>query len=130
MWEPNGLMKSRFCQEDNAGAATPPCPLGSAALQALRDDLRLFNGLLNDFNKTMQSIRSEVLAAYPLNSDGKPDIAGHRSYHESLIDQAKARTEFWRKLLFEITKWGLIGFIAWGAHEIVLLVIQWAKSLR
>ena len=58
-------------------------------------------------------------------SSGFPgdDPTGHRIYHESLIEKNKAYADLGRKLLFELTKWGLIGFLGWlaiaGWHDIV-----------
>lgn len=53
---------------------------------------------------------------------GDPD--GHRRYHEAMIERANARTEFLRKLTFELAKWGLLGFAAWCGHEL------WVSFLR
>lgn len=51
------------------------------------------------------------------------DPTGHRVYHESLIERNKAYADLGRKLLFELAKWGLIGFIGWlliaGWHDIL-----------
>lgn len=62
-------------------------------------------------------MRADVMAGYPLDSRGMPDVTGHRSFHEALIEQAKSRAEFWRKMTFELIKYGLIGFIAWQLRE-------------
>lgn len=51
-----------------------------------------------------------ILAGFP-----KEDPVGHRLYHEEVIESIRARKDFWRKLTFELTKWGLIGFVAWAA---------------
>lgn len=52
------------------------------------------------------------------------DMMGHRAYHEEVIAQIKDRREFWKKLSFELAKWGLIGFLGW-------LVIQvWHGALK
>ena len=52
------------------------------------------------------------------------DLLGHRLYHEAVIDALRARREFWRKMTFELVKWGLIGFIGWGAIQL------WYGALR
>lgn len=41
------------------------------------------------------------------------DPAGHREYHESVIEKNKAYADLYRKMLFELTKYGLLGFLAW-----------------
>lgn len=43
------------------------------------------------------------------------DPSAHRKLHEEANAAAKAKTAFWQKLLFEITKYGLIGLIGWVA---------------
>jgi len=41
------------------------------------------------------------------------DPVGHRAYHDEVIATARARKEFYQKLLFELAKWGLLGFVGW-----------------
>ena len=41
------------------------------------------------------------------------DADGHRRYHQAQIIALENRAEFWKKMQYEITKWGLIGFIGW-----------------
>ena len=50
----------------------------------------------------------ELRHAFPAD-----DPAGHRAYHDEVIATARARKEFYQKLLFELAKWGLLGFIGW-----------------
>lgn len=50
-----------------------------------------------------------LIRAFP---EGDPD--GHRAHHEAVIKAAEAKAEFWKKMLFEISRWGLIGFIGWA----------------
>ncbi len=52
------------------------------------------------------------------------DMSGHRIYHEALIEQARARRDFWRKMTFELTKWTLIGFVGW------IVVQAWIGLLK
>jgi hypothetical protein len=42
------------------------------------------------------------------------DLQAHRAYHESLTEKNRARTEFYRKLIFELAKWGIIGALSWA----------------
>jgi len=51
-----------------------------------------------------------LIRAFP-NED--PD--GHRLAHEEMIATIRARREFWQKLVFEITKYGLLGALGWAA---------------
>lgn len=63
-------------------------------------------------------IRGDVFAGFPLNKLGEPDIDGHRSYHEALIGQAMSRAEFWQKLTYDLTRWGLLIFLAWSLLQL------------
>jgi hypothetical protein len=48
--------------------------------------------------------------------DGDPE--GHRKYHEETIKALEARSEFWKKMLFEVTKYGLFGVLGWLAYTV------------
>ena len=50
------------------------------------------------------------------------DPEGHRATHEAAIKRAKASAEFWEKMRFEISKWGLIGFTGWFIGMIAMSV--------
>ena len=61
----------------------------------------------------------ELRHAFPAD-----DPAGHRAYHDEVIATARARKEFYQKLLFELAKWGLLGFVGW------LFVSGWRDFLK
>ena len=69
--------------------------------------------------KLSQHIHDETLTlaeeiAHLMNkSFPQGDPEGHRAYHEASIKRAEANAEFWSKMRFEISKWGLIGFLGW-----------------
>lgn len=44
------------------------------------------------------------------------DAAGHRRVHEADIARCEARAAFWEKMRFELTRWGLFGFLAWAGY--------------
>lgn len=52
------------------------------------------------------------------------DPAGHRAYHDEVIATARARKAFYQKLLFELAKWGLLGFVGW------MFVSGWRDFLK
>ena len=56
--------------------------------------------------------------AFPRGEDGTLDVDGHRRFHESMIDAAKAQEAFWKELKLDLAKKGL-----WG---ILVLVIGFA----
>lgn len=42
------------------------------------------------------------------------DLEGHHDFHAAAIAAERKRGEFWDKMKFELTRWGLFGFIAWA----------------
>lgn len=73
-----------------------------------------------DIAEAVRAAVSEMVAtAFPKGSDGKPDLVGHCGAHQAEIDSYKARKEFWQKLMFELAKWGLIGFALWTLKAVV-----------
>lgn len=60
-----------------------------------------------------------VMAGFPGD-----DPLGHRRYHEADIERVKARTEFFRKLFFELSKYGLLGLSGW------LFMLAWRAFLK
>lgn len=69
----------------------------------------------SDIAKEVASLMS---AAFP---EGDPD--GHRKHHELVIAREEARTAFWQKMLFEISRFGLIGLLGW------VCVVAWKAFL-
>lgn len=54
--------------------------------------------------------------------EGDPD--GHRKHHEAVIKAAEEKAEFWKKMRYEITQKGLIGFSLWAAWYLWLAFLQ------
>jgi hypothetical protein len=91
-----------------------------AQTERLQDQL---NKHLNDETAAVQSL----IRALPSKPDGTPDVDGHREYHASLIEEAKARMEFWRELRLELMRkgfWGLMGVLAF------LVMYWWNKEVK
>ncbi len=106
--------------------------------------IELLNTLLQRQDTAMQQIqnlqeqvdrhlRDESVAlqtlvrALPSKPDGTPDVDGHREYHASLIEEAKARAEFWRDLRMELLRkglWGLLGILGF------LVMYWWTKEVK
>ena len=66
-----------------------------------------------------QAVAGIVIKAFPA---GDPE--GHRKAHEETMLAIHDRAEFWKKLLFEISKYGVIGLISW------LTYTAWAAFLH
>ena len=52
------------------------------------------------------------------------DPSGHRQYHEAQMQAQKDRADFWKKMLFEVSKYGLFGVVSW------LAFVAWAAFLK
>lgn len=52
------------------------------------------------------------------------DPRGHHDYHIEVIAEVKRRKEFWSKMLAELVKYGLLGFIGW------LFTLAWAAAVK
>jgi len=65
---------------------------------------------------------AEEIAHLMNKSFPQGDPEGHRAYHEASIKRAEANADFWEKMRFEISKWGLIGFTGWFIGMIALSV--------
>jgi hypothetical protein len=50
--------------------------------------------------------------AFPHHDDGTPDFAGHRDYHEELIQAARAKTRFYDELRIDLAKKGVLFVLA------------------
>jgi len=126
-------MQQTFCQnppavERRKDAGDCACPLGSETLTHLRVFMEKLQEKVEDLQKAVEEQTTLALAGYPLDKDGRPDTSGHRSYHEEIIEQAKARTEYWRKMTFELSKYGLIGFVLWAATQLWAAFIAGPKQ--
>ncbi len=64
--------------------------------------------ILEDHMKGEEHLLKSFADAFP-----NADLAGHRNYHDAVIQKERARKEFFQKLTFELAKWGLIGFVGW-----------------
>lgn len=83
--------------------------------------------LRGHLNKHISDEALALTRALPSKPDGSPDVDGHREYHASLIEEARARTEFWRELRLELVRkgfWGLMGVLAF------LVMYWWNREVK
>lgn len=73
----------------------------------------------NCSDKESCQLLDKLLEAFP-----NRDTEGHRLYHESIISRNRDIGEFFKKLTFELAKWGLIGLISF------LIYAAWTKFLQ
>lgn len=94
-------------------------------LQTIHDDLQDIKGKQEDMQQTLTdhintepNEWAEILNDLVKRSFPNEDPEGHRRYHEAEMNYMEARAEFWRKLLFEVSKYGLIGVVGWLAYTV------------
>ena len=68
---------------------------------------------------TQRAIAAATGKAFP-----NDDPEGHRLWHEEVIGGIKAKKEFWQKMTFELTKLGIVGFLAWAGYQLWLAFLQ------
>jgi hypothetical protein len=76
-------------------------------VNSLRADLK--QHMTSETSELAEAVAELLKRSFP---DGDPD--GHRKHHEASIAAAEAKAAFWEKMRFEITRWGLAGFLGWA----------------
>ena len=82
-------------------------------LQVVHDKIESMDAKLTQHIHDETLTLAEEIAHLMNKSFPQGDPEGHRAYHEASIKRAEANAEFWSKMRFEISKWGLIGFSGW-----------------
>lgn len=86
--------------------------------------LNRVNDLEDRFNKYV-SMESNALSlleeSIPKRPDGKPDIEGHREFHQEIIEESRERKKLWRELRTELLKKGAVGV----ALVLWTLIVYW-----
>jgi hypothetical protein len=87
-------------------------------VQQVHTDVQLFGRQLEEQRHTEALLLAEAVADLMLKAFPEGDPEGHRKDHEAQLRAVEARAEFWRKMLFEISKYGLLGVVGWLAVKI------------
>lgn len=87
-------------------------------VQQVHDDVQVFSRRLDDQRHAESLALAEAVATLMIKSFPEGDAEGHRKMHEAEMKAVEARAEFWKKLLFEITKYGIFGVLGWLALKI------------
>jgi hypothetical protein len=92
-------------------------------LQAVLDGQKETREILIRHIETEPAEWAAALRVLMNDSFPEGDAIGHRKAHEAQIKAFEDRAEFWKKMLFELTKWGLIGFLTWILFSAVVPAI-------
>ena len=91
-------------------------------LQTVYDKLETMDAKLTQHMTDETLVLAEEIAKLMNKAFPEGDPEGHRAYHDASIKAAKDRADFWAKMRFEISKWGLIGFLGWSVGMIAVAV--------
>ena len=97
-------------------------------LQVVHDKIESMDEKLSNHINDEPLTLAEEIAKLMNKSFPQGDPEGHRAYHEDSIKRAEANAEFWSKMRFEISKWGLIGFLGWFIGMVAVSV--WKTNFR
>ena len=87
-------------------------------VQQVHADVQTFSKQLDQQRRDEALQLAEAVATLMIKSFPEGDADGHRKAHEAQMQAIEARAEFWRKMLFEVSKYGLIGVLGWLAIKI------------
>ena len=87
--------------------------------QLIALDDKLTAHMMSEPEEVAQVIEARMKSAFP-----NGDLDGHRVAHEAAIQAALDRAEFWKKLLFEVTKYGVFGVVGWLAYVVWQAFLQ------
>lgn len=68
--------------------------------------------------ETLPETREKTIATVLASALPGGDAAGHKLYHEDVMDALAARKAFWLKMRDELAKWGMIGFAGWVVFQL------------
>lgn len=87
-------------------------------LQTIHEDVQNMRQTLKTHMEVEPQEWCRILEDLQTKAFPSGDAEGHRKAHESEMAAIIAREEFWKKMLFEITKFGLFGVLGWMAYQL------------
>ena len=95
-----------------------------ADVQDVKASQKTMDATLTAHIETEPAEWAELLKDLSKNAFPSGDPEGHRKFHEDEMAMVAARAEFWKKMLFEVSKYGVIGVVGWLAYTV------WAAFLH
>lgn len=86
--------------------------LQSRVMSHMDEEATIIRGLSSGLSE-LTAKTEQFLSAFPGG-----DAKAHCEYHQLLIDAARDRSEFWKKMRYDLTRWGLFGFLVWGLYAL------------
>lgn len=72
----------------------------------------VIQGMLTEL-AALSAKTDRFLAAFP---DGDPK--SHCEYHELVISTMRDKHDFWKKMRYDLIRWGVFGFALWGLYAL------------
>lgn len=85
-------------------------------------DNKLTKHIHDETLQLAEEVSRLMLKSFP---EGDPD--GHRAAHEAWIRREESKTRFWEKMVFEITRWGVLGVLGWMLYHLWKAFIEGPK---
>lgn len=99
-----------------------------ALIQTIQEDVTEMKSTLTGHIATEPKEWAKVLSELMVKAFPEGDADGHRRFHEANIKSAEQKAAFWAKMTYEITKWGLLGFLLWTLKTLVEAAVVWIQS--
>ncbi len=96
-------------------------------VQTIQADVTEMKDTLHSHISTEPKEWAKALSDLMVRAFPEGDADGHRRFHEANIKAAEKKAEFWSKMTYEITKWGLIGFLLWTLKTLVEAAAVWVQ---
>ena len=93
-------------------------------MQEIHTDVRAMNAKMTAHIEEEPKVMADAIQRAMDNAFPDGDALGHRVIHEADIQRVKDRAEFWKKLVFEITKYGLFGVAGWVAYTLWIAFLK------
>ena len=87
-------------------------------LEQIHNDMSAMRQELTDHIATEPAEWAKILSDLQAKAFPGGDPEGHRKAHEDEMATIAARADFWKKMLFEVTKYGLLGVVGWVAYQL------------
>ena len=93
-------------------------------VQQMHADMQIFSRRLDEQRHEDSLALAASVVALTLKAFPEGDADGHKKAHEAQMAAVEARAEFWKKMLFEVTKYGVLGVLGWLAVKIWLAFLD------
>lgn len=96
-------------------------PVLAEVLQMVTEVNNILKSHMHDHDMNHQALETQLTEMHnevKVVANGFPDQnpEWHRIWHEAEMKRIKDRAEFWKKMTFELGKYGLLGFAGWAAY--------------